>query len=105
MNKIKKGDLVQVITGKDRGKQGKVLKVFPKQHKIIVEKVNIVVKHKKVTQDKTNPGGRIKIEAPIDVSNVMLVCPHTGKPTRVGFKIDAKTGKKQRISKKSGKPI
>ncbi len=103
--KIKKNDLVQVITGKDKGKQGKVLKVLTKKRKVVVEKVNIVVKHKKNTGDKTNPGGRIKVEAPIDVSNVMLVCPHTGKPTRIGYKIDKKTGKKIRISKRANKPI
>lgn len=95
--KIRKGDLVQVISGKDRGKQGEVLRVLPKQERIVIKGVNIVTKHKKNTGDKNNPGGRIRIESPIHVSNAMLVDSETGKPARVGFKIDK--NKKIRISK------
>ena len=80
--KIKKGNLVQVITGKDRGKQGEVLKVLPKKTRVVVKGINKVVKHKKNTGDKNNPGGRFEIEAPIHASNVMLVSDETGKPTR-----------------------
>lgn len=103
--KIRKGDTVRVITGKHRGKQGVVDLLLTKQNRIIVKGVNIITKHKKDTGDKTKASGRIQVEAPIDISNVMLMCPHTGKPTRVGFKIDPKTKQKQRISKKSGKII
>ena len=80
--KIKKGNLVQVITGKDRGKQGEVLKVLPKKNRVVVKGVNKVVKHKKSTGDKNNPGGRFEIEASIHASNVMLISDETGKPTR-----------------------
>jgi large subunit ribosomal protein L24 len=103
--KIKKGDIVKVITGKDRSKEGKVLVAMPKENKIIVKGINIVTKHKKETRDEKNPGGRIKVEAPINASNVMLVDPTTGKPTRIGYKVDAKTGKKTRFSKKAQKSI
>lgn len=103
--KIRKGDTVKIITGKDKGKQGTVDLVMPKKGKIIVKGVNIITKHEKKTDNKKNPGGRIQKEAPINTSNVMLVCPHTGKNTRVGYKIDPKTKKKIRISKKSGKAI
>ncbi len=102
---IRKNDTVVVITGNNKGKEGKVLKVFPKKERIIVEGVNIVKKHTRPSQ--ANPqGGIIQKEASIHVSNVMLKCPKTGKPTRVGFSrtIDASTGRKKvmRISKKSG---
>jgi len=103
--KIKKGDIVKVLSGKSRGKQGKVIHVLVSREKVVVEGVNMITKHKKETGDKKNPGGRIEMESPIHVSNVMLVCPHTGKPTRIGFKINKTTGKKTRISKKSGKTI
>ncbi|MBD3280250.1 50S ribosomal protein L24 [Candidatus Dojkabacteria bacterium] len=94
--KIKKGDLVQVITGKDRGRQGEVLKALPIQEKIVVKGVNKVIKHKKNTGDRNNPGGRIEIEAPIHVSNAMLVSAKTGKPTRKRVK---KTGSESEKSK------
>lgn len=103
--KIRKEDIVQVIAGKDLGKQGQVLKALPKDEKVIVKGVNVVTKHKKETGDKNNPGGRIKVEAPIHVSNVMLVDPESGELTRVGYKVDKKTGKKTRVAKKSGKDI
>ncbi|KEK22584.1 MULTISPECIES: 50S ribosomal protein L24 [Bacillales] len=96
---VKKGDKVQVITGKDKGKQGVILAAFPKESRVIVEGVNIVKKHSKPSQ--LNPqGGIITKEAPIHVSNVMALDPKTGEPTRVGFKVE--DGKKVRIAKKSG---
>ncbi|HDR7979851.1 TPA: 50S ribosomal protein L24 [Bacillus cereus] len=96
---VKKGDKVQVITGKDKGKQGVILVALPKQNRVIVEGVNIVKKHSKPSQ--LNPqGGIITKEAPIHVSNVMILDPKTGEPTRVGFKVE--DGKKVRIAKKSG---
>ncbi len=97
-SKIKKGDLVKVITGKDKGKEGKVLSV--KNGKVLVEGVNTVTKHSKPSQ--SNPqGGIIHQEAAIDVSNVMLVVD--GKVTRVGFEV--KDGKKVRVAKATGKAI
>lgn len=100
--RIKKGDKVQVIAGKDKGKQGVVLQVYPKKERVIVEGINVVKKHAKPSQ--INPqGGIIDFEAAIHVSNVMLIDPETKEPTRIGYKmID---GKKVRIAKKSGKPI
>lgn len=96
---VKKGDKVKVITGKDKGKTGIVLAVFPKKNRVIVEGVNIVKKHAKPSQD--NPqGGILDIEAPIHASNVMPLDPKTGEPTRVGYKIE--NGKKVRYAKKSG---
>lgn len=99
---VKKGDKVQVITGKDKGKQGVILKVFPKQNRVIVEGVNIVKKHAKPSQ--ANPqGGIIEMEAPIHASNVMPLDPETKEPTRVGYRFE--NGKKIRYAKKSGKPL
>ena len=103
--KIRKNDIVKNLSGKDRGKEAKVMGVFLKEKKVIVKGVNMVTKHKKETGNKNNPGGRIKVEAPIYVSKVMLVCPHTGKSTRIGFKIDKQTGKKVRMSQKAKKEI
>lgn len=103
--KIRKNDNVLVIAGNARGKRGKVLKVFPDRDRIIVEGVNIVKRHTRPSQ--RNPqGGIVQKEAPIHVSNVMLIDPKTNEPTRVGTKliIDASTGKKSRVrvSKVSG---
>lgn len=99
--KIKKGDTIRVMVGKDKGTEGKVDQVFVKQNKILVSNINIVKKHIKKTEQ--NQGGIIDIPKPIDVSKVMLVCPHTKKPTRVSYKfID---GKKVRFSKKANKAI
>ena len=83
--KIKKGDTVKVIAGKDNGKEGKVISVDQKNSKVVVEGINMVTKHLKPSQANQN-GGIIQKEAPLDASNVMLV--FKGKPTRVGFKID-----------------
>ncbi len=96
---VKKGDKVQVISGKDKGKQGVILEAYPKKDRVLVEGVNIVKKHSKPSQ--ANPqGGIITKEAPIHVSNVMPLDPKSGTPTRVGFKVE--DGKKVRVAKKSG---
>ena len=100
---IKKGDTVRVIAGDDRGKEGRVLEVLRDKDRAIVEGVNIVTKATKPNA-KHPQGGLIKIEAPVHVSNLALLDPKSGKPTRVGYKIDA-DGKKIRISKKSGEEI
>jgi large subunit ribosomal protein L24 len=99
---VKKGDKVMVISGKDKGKTGVILKAFPKKDRVLVEGVNIVKKHAKPSQ--TNPqGGIISQEAPIHVSNVMPLDPKTGEPTRVGYKVV--DGKKVRVAKKSGEVL
>jgi large subunit ribosomal protein L24 len=101
--KIRKGDLVQVIAGDSKGKQGKVLEVLLSKNRAIVEGANMVSKHTK--PNATNPnGGIIKKEAAIHVSNVMLVDAKSGKPTRVGKKRNA-DGKLVRVAKKSGEEI
>ncbi|EUJ28124.1 50S ribosomal protein L24 [Listeria sp. FSL L7-1582] len=99
---VKKGDKVQVITGKDKGKSGKIIAAFPKKDRVIVEGLNMVKKHTKPSN--VNPqGGILNVEAPIHVSNVMLIDPKTGEPTRVNREI--KDGKKVRVAKKSGEVI
>jgi large subunit ribosomal protein L24 len=96
--KIKKGDTVKVISGASLGKEGKVLKVYPKTNKVIVEGVNIIKKHAKPTQ--SNPdGGILEYEAPFHVSNVMISEKKTGV-TRVGYKTITETVKKQEVTKK-----
>jgi large subunit ribosomal protein L24 len=99
---VKTGDKVKVITGKDKGKEGVILKTFPKKDRVIVEGINIVKKHRKASQ--TNPtGGILEEAAPIHVSNIMLIDAKTGEPTRVGTKVV--DGKKVRVSKKTGEII
>jgi large subunit ribosomal protein L24 len=95
--KIKKGDLVLVISGKYRGKKGKVLRALPKENKVVVEGVNLVKKHLKPRSGREK-GEIVTIFAPISVSNVKLLCPNCQKPTRIGFKFE--NGKKVRICKK-----
>ncbi|MDO5709293.1 MAG: 50S ribosomal protein L24 [Coriobacteriales bacterium] len=96
---VKKGDKVQVLSGKDKGATGEVLRAMPAEGKVIVEGVAMVKKHQKPTQ-AGQQGGILEREAAIDVSNVMLVCPKCGKPTRVGHAtVD---GKKVRVCKKCG---
>lgn len=100
MLKIKKGDTVKVITGKDKDKEGKVLSVDAKKAKVLVEGVNMITKHAKPTAANQN-GGIIKKEAPIDISNVMYL--HKGKATRVGFRMEG--DKKVRFAKTTGDVI
>lgn len=100
--KIKKGDKVQIMAGKDRGKQGEVLFVLPETEKVLVKGANMMKRHVKAKREGEK-GERIEKEAPLHISNVMLLCPHTGKPTRVGYKIEG--GEKIRISKRAGKAI
>lgn len=100
--RVKKGDTVVVITGKDKGKKGNVLKVFPKANRVLVEGVNMITKHQKPSA--MNPqGGIINREAPIHISNVMPFDSEIGKGVRVRF--DVTEGKKVRVSAKSGKEI
>jgi large subunit ribosomal protein L24 len=98
--KIKKGDRVQVLTGKDRGKTGTVTRSLPTVGKLIVDGVNVAKKHQKATK-ATMQGGIIDKDMPIPVANVAIVCPTCGKPTRVGFKFDG-DGTKVRFCKKCG---
>ena len=100
---IKKGDMVYVIAGDSRGQQGKVLAVDPEKQRAIVEGVNIVKKATKPNA-KNPQGGIIEQEAPIHISNLMLIDPKSGKPTKVGRKLDDK-GKLVRYAKKSGEEI
>ena len=100
---IKKGDTVYVNSGEDKGKTGRVLKVLVKKGRAIVEGVNMVSKSTKPNA-KNPQGGLVKMEAPIHVSNLQLLDPKSGKPTRVGYKVN-EDGKKVRISKKSGEEI
>ncbi|MDQ6984962.1 MAG: 50S ribosomal protein L24 [Candidatus Dojkabacteria bacterium] len=110
MRKLKTGDVVRVMSGKDSGKEGKILKVVQKVEKngvkktqVIIEGVNIVKKAQKPNQAYNIPGGIIEFEKPVDISNVMYL--EEGVPIRLGFKVDLKTGKKTRVSKKTGKVI
>ena len=98
--KIKKGDLVRVIAGKDKDKEGKVTSIDAKNNKAIVEGINVVTKHAKPSAQNQN-GGIIHQEAPIDISNVMLV--HKGKTTKIGYKMDG--DKKVRVAKSTGEVI
>ena len=100
--KIKKGDRVVVITGKDKGKKGEVLKVMPKENRAIVKGVAIVRRHQR--QTTTQDGGIISKEAPIHISNLALEDPKDGKPTRVGYKF-LKDGRKVRFARRSGEVI
>ena len=102
--KIKKSDTVVVTNGNSKGSKGKVIKIFPKRNRALVEGVNMVSKHTKPNAE--NPqGGIVKKEAEIHISNLMLVDPKSGQPTRIGRKRDEKTGKIVRYSKKTGEVI
>ncbi|MBM6870482.1 50S ribosomal protein L24 [Pseudoflavonifractor phocaeensis] len=99
---IKKGDVVVVLSGKDKGKQGAVLEVMPKESKVVVEKVNVVTRHQKARR-QGEQSGIVKKEAPIYACKVQRVCPKCNKPTRIGHKVEG--DKKVRICKKCGAEI
>jgi len=101
--KIRKGDRVRVLSGKDKGKEGEVMRALPREGKVIVDGVNVARKSQRPTRT-TQQGGIIDKDMPIQVSNVALVCPSCGKPTRVGYTID-KSGEKARVCKKCGGEI
>jgi large subunit ribosomal protein L24 len=100
--RIKKGDLVKKIAGKDKGKQGKVLRTLPSEGKIVVEKLNIVKKHQKARREGER-GQRVEVPAPFDVSNAMIVCAACGKATRIAYTFVGE--KKVRTCKKCGKEL
>lgn len=100
--KIKVNDKVMVISGKDKGKISKVIRVMAKHGKVVVEKVNMRTKH--IRKSQTRAGEKITFEAPMDASNVMIMDPKENKPTRVGYKV-LENGKKERISKLSGSSL
>jgi large subunit ribosomal protein L24 len=101
-SKIKKGDKVVVLAGRDKGKSGEVIEVRPKEHRALVRGVNMVRRHQR--QSASQEGGIISKEGPIDLSNIAVEDPKDGKPTRVGFKV-LTDGKKIRIAKRSGEQI
>jgi large subunit ribosomal protein L24 len=106
--KVRKDDTVRIIAGKDKGKTGRVLRVDPRKQKVFVEGANIIKRHTKPrtlrdTQRAQELGGIVEMEGPIHISNVMLVDPSSGEPTRVGVKRE--DGKRSRVAKKSGKEI
>jgi large subunit ribosomal protein L24 len=98
--KIRKGDQVRVVSGKEAGKTGKVLRVNVTDGKVVVERLNMMHKHTKPNPKKNPQGGVIEREAPIDVSNVMLVCPACGQPTRVGYRV-TDAGDKVRVCRRA----
>jgi large subunit ribosomal protein L24 len=100
---VKKDDTVMVISGKDKGKKGRIIVAYPRQNRVLVEGINMVKKHSKPSQDYPQ-GGIIEKEAPIHVSNVMLIDPKSGLPTRVGYQV-LDNGSKVRIAKRSGEVI
>jgi large subunit ribosomal protein L24 len=101
--KIRKGDRVQVLTGRDKGRQGEVIRVMPAEDRALVQGVNLVKRHQKAT-GIGNPGGINEKEAPIHLSNLSLIDPKSGKPTRVGFKL-LEDGKKVRVARASGEVL
>lgn len=102
MQKIRKGDKVVVLSGRDKGRQGEVLRVSPKDTRALVRGVNVVKRHQR--QTPRQEGGIVEKEAPIHLSNLALIDPHSGKPTRVGFKV-LKDGRKVRFARKSGEVV
>ncbi|MBL0934220.1 MAG: 50S ribosomal protein L24 [Aliihoeflea sp.] len=101
MQKIRKGDKVVVLAGKDKGRTGEVVQVMPKEDKAVVRGVNMIARHQK--QSASQEGGIIRKEAPLHLSNIAIADPKDNKPTRVGF--DFRDGKKVRIAKRSGEVI
>jgi len=101
--KIRKGDRVQVLTGRDKGRQGEVIRVMPAEDRALVQGINLVKRHQKAT-GIGNPGGSTEKEASIQLSNLALLDPQSGKPTRVGFKV-LEDGKKVRVARASGEVL
>jgi large subunit ribosomal protein L24 len=106
MNRIQSGDKVEVISGNDRGIRGKVLRVLPKEDRVVVSNVNVVTKHQRPVRAGRSQvqAGRIEFEAPIHASNVMLVCPQCDARTRVGYR-ELEDGRKVRVCRKCGEAI
>ncbi len=105
---VKTGDLVVVISGKDRGKQGRVIRAFPREGKVIVEGVNLVTKHQRLPMRQPSgqiQAGRIQMPAPIYASKVMLICPHCGRPTKIKRKRPPEVERPVRICKKCGEVV
>ena len=100
--KIKRGDTVQVISGKEKGQRGEVREVIPKKNRVVIEGINERTRHARPSQQ--NQQGLFTFNAPVDISNVMLVDPSSGEPTRVGYRF-TDSGEKVRVGKKSGKDI
>jgi large subunit ribosomal protein L24 len=100
---VRKGDTVMVVAGKERGKRGRVLRVIPEKNRVVVERVNLIKKHQRPTQ-RIRQGGIIEREGSIHLSNVMLLDPTSGKPTRIGMRA-LSDGKKARVARKSGEII
>jgi large subunit ribosomal protein L24 len=100
---IRKGDQVQVIAGKDRGKRGRVTEERPREGRLLVEGVNMVKRARRANPTKREQGGLIEMAAPLDASNVMVVCPRCGRLTRIGHRIEADT--KERVCRKCGEAI
>src|SRR5262245_33775243 len=101
---LRKNDRVMVIAGKDKGKTGRVIEVRPRKHQVLVEGVNMVKRHMKANSRRGVQGGILERESPIDVSNVMVICPHCGEPTRSGHQV-LEDGKRHRACKKCGAAI
>ena len=101
-SRIRKNDTVQIMAGKDKGKTGEVLQVFPKENRVTVRSLNMIKRHIKPNQQRQQ-GGIIEKEAPLQISNVMPLDPEDGRPTRIGFKVVE--GKKVRVSKRTGKVL
>ncbi len=103
---VRKGDLVQVLSGKDRGKQGRVLEALPRERRVIVENLNVVKRHRRARalrdssrmgQPQIQPGGIVDVAAPLDVSNVMVVCPVCNRATRVGHEFREQKGREVKV--------
>ncbi len=99
MRRVKKDDLVQVVSGKDRGKEGRVIRVFPDEDRVLVEGVNYVKKHQRIRQTArgAQEGGIIETEAPLHLSNVMPVCPSCDQPSRVGFRLEDDDDRRSKV--------
>ena len=100
--KIKRGDTVQVISGKEKGRRGEVREIIPKKNRVVIEGINERTRHARPSQQ--NQQGLFTFNAPVDLSNVMLVDPNSGEPTKVGYRF-TDSGEKVRVGKKSGKDI